>query len=212
MKDIPIVEDLVTLNILLYDIDIRDGNIVGELSRRSVQKYENTVQLLRYNNHICYANNINAAFQSFRCPNCDNFFNRAVNLERHLTTCTERVKNVYPGNVCEIRETLFDKPDSFGIKYTNEQKLFKKTAIFASESICVLEQFFRDTNTTTWIGKLVPISVSISSILVEEPIFFYNSEPHHVIASFLGALENLTSQSKLKLKNLFPDNEITVRI
>ena len=33
MNDIPIVEDLLTLNILLYDIDIVDGNIVGELAR-----------------------------------------------------------------------------------------------------------------------------------------------------------------------------------
>ena len=74
MNGISIVEDLLTLNILLYDIDNVDGNIVGELARRSVQKYENTVRLLRYNNHICYVNNINAVFQSFRCPNCDIFF------------------------------------------------------------------------------------------------------------------------------------------
>ena len=44
MNDIPFVEDLLTLNILLYDIDIVDGNIVGELARRSVQKHENTVR------------------------------------------------------------------------------------------------------------------------------------------------------------------------
>ena len=88
MNDIPIVEDLLTLSILLYDIDIPDGNIVGELARRSVQKYENTVRLLRYNNHICYVSNINAVFQSFRCPNCDTFFNRLFNLERHLTICS----------------------------------------------------------------------------------------------------------------------------
>ena len=69
MNDIPFVEDLLTLNIVLYDIDIVDGNIIGELTRRIVQKYENTVRLLRYNNHICYVNNINAVFQSFRCPN-----------------------------------------------------------------------------------------------------------------------------------------------
>ena len=37
MNDIPTVEDLLTLNILSYDIDIVDGNIVGELARRSVQ-------------------------------------------------------------------------------------------------------------------------------------------------------------------------------
>ena len=47
MNDIPIVEDLLTLNILLYDIDIVDGKIVGELARRSVQKNENTVRLLK---------------------------------------------------------------------------------------------------------------------------------------------------------------------
>ena len=53
MNDIPIVEDLLTLNILPYDIDIVDGNNIGELARRNVQKYENTVRLLRYNDHIC---------------------------------------------------------------------------------------------------------------------------------------------------------------
>ena len=46
MNDIPIVEDLLTLN-LLCDIGIVDGNIFGELARRSVKKYENTVRLLR---------------------------------------------------------------------------------------------------------------------------------------------------------------------
>ena len=94
MNDIPIVEDLLTLNIVLYDIDIVDSNLIGELARRSLQKYNNTVRLLRYNNHICYVSNINAVFQAFRCPNCDTFFNRTLNLERHLTTCSERVINV----------------------------------------------------------------------------------------------------------------------
>ena len=166
MNDIPIVEDLLTLIILLYDINIVDGNIIGELARPSLQKYENTVRLQRYNNHICYVN-INAVSQSFRCPNCDNFLNRTFNLERHLTTCSERVKNVYPRNVYQIRETLFDKLYSFGINYTSEQKLFKNLTIFDFESICVQEETFRDTITTTWIGKHVPISVSISSNLVE---------------------------------------------
>ena len=102
MNDIPIVEDLLTLNIVLYDIDIVDSNLIGELARRSLQKYNNTVRLLRYNNHICYVSNINAVFQAFRCPNCDTFFNRTLNLERHLTTCSERVINVYPMNVYQI--------------------------------------------------------------------------------------------------------------
>ena len=69
MNDIPTVEDLLTLKIFLYDVDIVDRNNFGEIARRSGPSYENTVRLLRYNNHICYVNNINAVFQSFRCPN-----------------------------------------------------------------------------------------------------------------------------------------------
>ena len=121
-------------------------------------------------------------------------------------------KKVYPKYVYQIRETLFDKLDSFGIKYTSEQQLFKNLAIFGFQSICVQGETFRDTNTTTWIGKHVPISVSISSNLVEGPIFICNSDPHHLVASFIGALENLASQSKAKMKNLFPDIEMIIKI
>ena len=120
-------------------------------------------------------------------------------------------KNVYPRNVYQIRETLFDKLDSFGIKYTSEQKLFKKLATLDFESIGVQEETFRDTNTTTCIGKLVPISVSIFSNLVEEPVFMCNSDPHHLVASFIGTLENLVSQSKANMKNLFTDIETTIK-
>ena len=58
----------------------------------------------------------------------------------------------------------------------------------------------------------VPISVSISSNLVEEPIFLCNSDPHHLVASFIGGLENLASQSKAKMKNLFLEIETTIKI
>ena len=206
-NDILFVEDLLTLNIALYGIDIVVGNIIGELAKRNVQKYENTVRLLKYNNHICYVNNLNAVFQSFHCPNCDTILNRTFNLERNLTACSERVKNVYRRNVYQIREFLFDKLDSFGIKYTSEQSLFKSLAIFDFESGCVQQETFRDTNTTNWIDKNVPISVSISSNFVEEPIFICNSDPHLPVASFIGALRNLASHSKARMKNLLLDIE-----
>ena len=73
MNKIPVVEDVLTLSILLYHIDIVDGDTIGQLAKRRMQKYESTVQLLRHNNHIYYTSNINSVFQSIRCPNCDNF-------------------------------------------------------------------------------------------------------------------------------------------
>ena len=79
LNEVPIVEDLPLVNILLYDIDIVEGNNIGELARRRLQKHENNVRLLRYKNHICCVRNIKAVFQSSRCPNCDTF-NRKSNL------------------------------------------------------------------------------------------------------------------------------------
>ena len=64
MDDIPSVGDIVGINIFIYDIDLIDGAMVGELERRSIKKYEKNVQLIRYNSHICYVDNIHALFKA----------------------------------------------------------------------------------------------------------------------------------------------------
>ena len=89
MNDNPIVEDLLILKLLPFDINFADGNIIGQLARQSVQKNEKTVRLLRFNNPIGYMSNINPHFQSLRCPNFDTFCNKIFNLERLLTGCSE---------------------------------------------------------------------------------------------------------------------------
>ena len=114
--------------------------MVGELARRNIKKKEKNVQLIRYISHNCYVDNINALFNAFRCPACDTYFQKTGNLERHLVRCSELVKHIYPKNVYQLRETLFDKLDSFGIQYTDDQKLFTNLAVFDFESICIPEE------------------------------------------------------------------------
>ena len=140
MDDIPSVEDIKGNNIFICDIDLIDGAMVGKLARRSIKKYEKNVQLIRYKSHICYVDNIHTFFKAFRCPTCDTYFKKTGNLERHLVRCSERVKHIYPKNVYQLRETVFDKPDSFDIQYTDDQKLFNNLAVLDCESICIPEQ------------------------------------------------------------------------
>ena len=141
------------------------------------------------------------------------FFSKTGNLDRHLVTCSDRVKHIYPKNVYELRETLFEKLDAFNIPYRSEQKLFKNLAIFDFESICVKEaNSYKQTETTTWIGKHVPISVSISSNLIPDPIFLCNANPHHLISSFITALEGLATQSKTQMKLNFIEVETAIKI
>ena len=176
MTDIRKVEEMLQLNIFLYDIDFVDGELIGELARRSIPKFEKGVKLLPYNIHICYVSDMNSFFKSFRCSTCDRIFSKTGNLERHLIICSKRVKHIYPKNAYQLRETLFENLDSFNIPYREDQKLFRNSAVFNFESICVKEETYRETETTKWVGKHVPISVSVSSNLIAEPVFC-NSDP-----------------------------------
>ena len=200
LDDILSVEDIVGIIIFIYDFNLIDGAMLGELARRSIKKFDKSVQLLRYNSHICYVDNIHALLKAFCCPTCDTFFQKTGNLERHLVRCSERVKHIYPKNVYQLRETLFDKLDSFGIQYTDDQKLFTNLAVFDFESIFIPEEKFKNTETTTWIGKHVPISVSISSNLIAQPLFLCNFNPRDLIESFIDEVEGLATQSKAQMK------------
>ena len=206
MDDIPSVEGIVGINIFIYDIDLIDGAMVGALARRSIKKYQKNVQLIRYKSHICWVDNINAIFKAFRCPSCDIFFLKTANLERHLVRCSEHGKNIYPKNVYQLRETLFDKLDSFCIQYTDDQKIFKNLAVFDFESICIPEEKFKKTETTSSIGKHVPISVLVSSNLITMPIFLCNS-----VESFIDAVEGLTTQNKAQMKLKFLEMETAIK-
>ena len=212
MTDIPKVEEMLQLNIFLYDIDFVDGELIGELARRSIQKCEKSVKLLRINNDICYVNDMISFFKSFRCSSCDTIFSKTGNLERHLITCSERVKHIYPKNVNQLRGTLSEKLASFNIQYREDQKLFKNLTVFDFESVCFEEETYKETENTKWIGKHVPISVSISSNLITEAIFLCSSGPRHLVSSFVSALEGLATQSNAQTKLRFIEGETAIKI
>ena len=116
------------------------------------------------------------SFKSSGCSTCDTIFANTGIFERHLITCSERVRRIYPKNVYQLEETLLEKLYSCNSPYSIH-KLFRNWAIFDFESVCVNEETYNETETAKWVGKRVPVSVSISSNLKSEPIFLCNSGP-----------------------------------
>ena len=188
-------------NIFIYVIDIVDGDFVGELGRRGVEMYEKNINLLRYNNHKCSLDDINPFLTRFRCPSCDTFIQKAGKFNRHDKLRKESVQHIYPNSVYTLRENLFDKLDGFEISYNDGPKSFNILAIFDFESIYVPTEDLKNTDTTTWIGKHEPISVSISSNLIEEPMFLCDKNPKTLSVSFVEALEELPNKSKNQKAN-----------
>ena len=111
----------------------------------------------------------------------------------------------------QLRKLLFDKLDSFGIQDTDDQKLFTNLAVSDFESICIPEEKFKNTEMTTWIGKHVPISVSISSNPIAKPIFLCNSNPRDLVESFIDAVEGLATQSQAQMKLKFLEIETAIK-
>ena len=210
VEDLPVVEEIVQRNIFIYDFDIQEGEYVGELARRSTGRFDKTVKLLRFNNQIIHTNDNDSFFKCFRCPSCDIFLNKSDNFNKHLLRCKDRVKHFYPKNVYELPETLFEKLKGFSLPVSEDNKLFNNLAIFDFESICVPTEELKETQNTTWIGKHVPISVSISSNLIYEPIFLYNKDPQNLIIDFVSNLELLAQQSKLEMRKKFQDIEVAM--
>ena len=103
------------------------------------------------------------------------------------------------------------KLDSFGTQYTDDQKLFTNLAVLYFESICIPEEKFKNTETTTWIGKHVPISVSISSNLIAKSILLCNSNPLDLVESFTDAVEGSATQSKAQMKLNFLEIEAAIK-
>ena len=94
VEDLPVVEEIVQRKIFIYDFNIQKGEYVGELARRIIGRFDKTVKLLRFNNHIIHTNDIDSFFKCFRCPSCDSFFNKSDNYNKHLLRCKDRVKRI----------------------------------------------------------------------------------------------------------------------
>ena len=186
--DIYILEDICEINIQLFNIDYdENGETVGELTRGSALRFSRIVNLIRYDNHICWTENFNNLLKKFRCHICDFFLSSTRNLLNHQRQCRENIKHVYPTGVYQLKETVFERLEDIGIHVEKEIRLFTNFAFFDFESITVADNTLKNSDSTTWIGRHVPISVSISYSF-GSGVILCNSDPKQLVRHFIEKL------------------------
>ena len=77
--------------------------------------------------------------------------------------------------------------------------------------MCIPEENFKNTETKTWIGKHVPISVSISPNVIAMPIFLCISTSRDLVELFVDTVEGLATQSKTQRKLKFLEVETAIK-
>ena len=106
MDHLSLVEYVAEKFIFMYDIDIKEGDFVGQLARRSIDEDEKTVKLIRYSNHIFYVKNIETFFKRFRCPLCDTIFNLSKIFKKHLQQCKNQSRTFTPKCLHTTRDII----------------------------------------------------------------------------------------------------------
>ena len=96
------------------------------------------------------------------------------------------------------------------INVPQELRLFSHLIVFDFESFTVPDNTLRNTDLTSWIGKHVPISVSIASNLLEDPILICNEDPNQLIRDFVSNLTHIAEKSTLLIREKL--NEFVVEL
>ena len=104
--DIPKAEDLLQLIFSLYDIDFVDGELIGELCRRSIQNYEKSVKF--YATTITFAMSTTSAHCSKR-PGvlCVTHFSQRRGILNNIWLLVVIVLNIFTQNLFTSSEKRF---------------------------------------------------------------------------------------------------------
>ena len=109
----------------------------------------------------------------------------------------------------QLKETVFERLEDIGIHVDNEVRLFTNFAVFDFESITVADNTLKNSDSTTWIGRHVPISVSISYSFGSGVYFLCNSDPKQLVRDFIEKLLEVSQLSSVlvieKFERVFND-------
>ena len=179
-EDLIHFEDCFQVNICVLELKPDDS---AENKLTSVGKYESTMYVNVWQNHLCWISDIDQYCQKYTCSYCSRMFDRYWNVKRHQKTCSKQSNLVFPRGAYRYHKSVFDSLSEIGIQIPEDQRFFSYLICFDLEAI--LEPEFRETDSgkTTFHSVHRPVSCSICSNVdgFTEPVCFVNPDPHSLV-------------------------------
>ena len=206
IDDLSKIEATFGVNVVVHKLDeITDGTTVGELVRRSLCQFTDTMTLNLYETHFSYIRDINMYCHSYRCSTCDeSLWKYPSLLKRHELTCEGGIRRVYKGGVYRPPASIFERLDDEGIIVSPVLRYFPYRATFDFECYFSDERLPTNTDHVEWIARHVPLSVSVASnVPGYEPAQCYvtDGDSDKLVADMM---DHLTSISDAAYESLLP--------
>ena len=212
--EIDLIEKHFNININVYTNDNPDEI---QIDRRSITKYDDTMTLMRYNNHFMYIKDLSQIRHCYRCKKCDKTFTNMKACIRHEQNCDELVKHTFPGGKYDKSKSIFDKIEDTYNDLLKKEKTYimyhkfnpvvsdASDKYYPYECAFDFEAMLKDIKINDNEKKLqivsehVPVSVSIFSNVPdydEKPIFLCHEKPRKLINNFIQSILKISLKAK----------------
>ena len=75
----------------------------------SLCKYDDTMNLNIYEQHLSYIKNLKLYSSKYECVKCGKLFKTNCSLTRHKSSCDKKNTLVFPGGYFQTRKTIFEE-------------------------------------------------------------------------------------------------------
>ena len=208
LTDLPALEGLFKVAVDVFEVG-EDRKVVPR--RRSGSQEANRMRLFLYNDHFCYVTDFDKAVRSIVCPKCGKLWREEWQYRRHEATCAGTgQRNVYPGGVYRLAETPLERLKDDGIRVPDKY-VYPYRATFDLEAlqVPVVDGEKRQSETTQYVGRHVPMSVSVCSNVpgyVEPRCFVSDGEPQRLVDQMMDYLREIARRAFSLLKDEFEES------
>ncbi|KAI8515563.1 hypothetical protein Bbelb_063760 [Branchiostoma belcheri] len=206
LGELTVLEALFHTNIYVYSLrKDTDGSVFAELVRRPVMKFQDTMYLNLYANHLSYIKDFNSYSKSWSCQVCSRKFTHHGHLMVHQRQCTGSTSFVYPGGAFQLTSNIFEKLQDEGVSIPREQRIYPYRVTWDIE--CLLKPLAeQNSEKMTWEAVHELLSVSVSSNVpgfTTPKCFVSDGEPKVVADDFLAYIEQISHHAYKTLRETF---------
>ena len=202
LSEITKFEDLFQLNVDIFEMQ---ENHSVRIVYRSVGKYDNTMYLNKYQNHLSLITNMSQYTNKYTCNHCSKLFRYANKLKIHEKNCKNKIKLFFPGKYFTLKPSIFEELEDFGISVKKELRYFSTFAVFDFEACLVDVCEGQRTDKLEWTKEHKAISVSICSNVkgFTHPKCFVESDEDTLLEKMISYLNEISNNNAKTLHKKF---------
>ena len=210
IDDLSKIEATFGVNVVVYKLDeITDGTTVGELVRRSLGHYADTMFVNLHETHFSYIRDMKSYSHSYKCSKCgESLWKYPSWLKIHESTCEGGIRRVYKGGVYRPPASIFERLDDEGIIVSPVLRYFPYRATFDFECYFSDERLPVNSDKLQWSVRHVPLSVSVASnVPGYEPAlcFVTDGDADKLVGCMITRLNTISDAAYESLLPLYAD-------